>query len=103
MYGNYDSYGRVFKNTKDPDDQSQTKYSSFNWKMDWSDVCSLIFDKNPENGIACILEPAFIEGEFPTEQSEQDPDQGWGEGFELLGSSADDLEAWVDNPFHKIY
>lgn len=102
MYGNYDSYGRVFKNVKDPEDRSQTKYSSFEWKMDWGDVCSLIFNKNPKDGIACILEPAF-DGQFPTEQSEQDPDQGWGENFELLGSSAEDIEKEVENPFHKIY
>jgi hypothetical protein len=35
MKGHYDSYGRVFKKNND---------ESFEWKMDWGEVCELMFD-----------------------------------------------------------
>lgn len=68
MRGHYDSYGRVF--TADKED-------SFEWKMDWHEVCDLMFDKDESNGIAVILEKYFT-GNIPTTRSEGDPDQGWG-------------------------
>jgi hypothetical protein len=68
MRGHYDSYGRVFK--KDFED-------SFEWKMDWHDACDLMFNSNPGDGIAVVLEKYFT-GQIPTTQSEDDPDQGWG-------------------------
>jgi len=45
MRGHYDSYGRVF--TADKED-------SFEWKMDWNEVCDLMFTKNEGDGIAPI-------------------------------------------------
>ena len=68
MRGHYDSYGRVF--TADKED-------SFEWKMEWGEVCDLMFDKDESNGIAVILEKYFV-GNIPTTRSEGDPDQGWG-------------------------
>lgn len=68
MRGHYDSYGRVF--TADKED-------SFEWKMDWHEVCDLMFTKNEGDGIAVILEKYF-NGNIPTTRSEGDPDQGWG-------------------------
>ena len=68
MRGHYDSYGRVF--TADKED-------SFEWKMEWGEVCDLMFDKDESKGIAVILEKYFT-GNIPTTRSEGDPDQGWG-------------------------
>jgi hypothetical protein len=69
MRGHYDSYGRVFTDS--------TYEDSFEWKMDWHEVCDLMFDKDGSNGIAVILEKYF-EGNIPTTRSEGDPNQGWG-------------------------
>jgi hypothetical protein len=69
MRGHYDSYGRVFTDS--------TYEDSFEWKMDWHDVCDLMFDKDESNGIAVILEKYF-DGTIPTTRSEGDPNQGWG-------------------------
>ena len=68
MRGHYDSYGRVFKKGLE---------DSFEWKMDWSEVCDLMFDEDESNGIAVILEKYFT-GNIPTTRSEGDPNQGWG-------------------------
>lgn len=69
MRGHYDSYGRVFTD--------KTCEDSFEWKMDWHEVCDLMFDKDESNGIAAVLEQYFT-GKIPTTRSEGDPDQGWG-------------------------
>ncbi len=69
MRGHYDSYGRVFTDS--------TYEDSFEWKMEWGEVCDLMFDKDESNGIAVILEKYFT-GRIPTTRSEGDPDQGWG-------------------------
>ena len=69
MRGHYDSYGRVFTDS--------TYEHSFEWKMDWHEVCDLMFDKDESNGIAVILEKYFT-GNIPTTRSEGDPNQGWG-------------------------
>ena len=95
MYGNYDSYGRVFGPTKDPKDKSFTSTTSFEWKEDWGNVVDMQFGANKNSGIAAILEPYWKEGDpFPTERSEDDPDQGWGR---LKNSRT------VKEPYHKIY
>jgi hypothetical protein len=69
MKGHYDSYGRVFTNSNYED--------SFEWKMEWGDVCDLMFNSKDGDGIAVVLEKYFT-GKIPTTQSESDPDQGWG-------------------------
>lgn len=103
MYGNYDSYGRVFKNKKDEDDTSLTDSSSFEWKMKWDNVCNLMFDKDKSNGIAAILAPYWKEGDpYPTERSEDDPNQGWGEHMKLMGSYSTDIGKKVEYPEHRI-
>lgn len=86
MSGNYDSYGRVFRT-------SEMK-ESFEWEMDWSDVCSLMFDSNPNSGIAMILDE-YWDGVYPTTQSESDPEQGWGE--------PEEPHKPVQLPFHRVY
>ena len=86
MEGEYDSYGGVFA----PDSSSSVK-----WTMPWSrfdageeeeHVCSLMFSKNLQNGIAAVHSKCF-KGEIPTTRSEDDPNQGWGEDSELLANA----------------
>ena len=90
MYGNYDSYGRVF--TKDGMDKMPPE--SFEWKLDWNECCNLMFDKDKSNGIALIHDAYWKEGDpYPVERSDGDPNQGWGAG----GSGKRVLE-----PFHKF-
>ena len=84
MVGHYDSYGQVFDGKGD----------SFEWEMDWSDVCDLIFSTNESDGIAAVLERHF-NGTIPTTQSDSDPDQGWGE--ENGGGVI------IDEPYHKVF
>lgn len=104
MFGNYDSYGRVFSNVKNENDKSMTDTSSFEWKVEWGDVCDLHFSKNKSNGIAAILAPFWKEGDpYPTERSEDDPDQGWGKHGELLAYTGKDIGEKVEEPFHKTY
>ena len=104
MFGNYDSYGRVFSNKKDKKDTSLTDTTSFEWKMDWGDVCDLMFNTDGSNGIAAILEPYWKEGDsYPIERSEDDPNQGWGEHLNLIGSNSKDIGKKVKEPYHKIY
>jgi len=94
MYGNYDSYGHVFDG----------KGGSFHWDMECGDVCDLMFDKDKSNGIAAILGPFWKEGDIlPTERSANDPNQGWGDRGELMGSTAKDIDATVEEPVHKVY
>ena len=85
MHGNYDSYGRVFDGKGD----------SFEWDLDWNDVCDLMFNCDKHNGIAAIIGPYWKEGDpYPTERSQDDPDQGWGKRH---------LKTKVKEPFHKVY
>lgn len=93
MFGNYDSYGRVFGATKDPDDTSLTSTTSMEWDMDWGDVCDLIFNSNEGDGIAVVLDE-YYSGDIPTTQSEGDPDQGWNEM---------EYNVPVENPVHEVY
>lgn len=76
MQGAYDSYGRVFGPTKDPNDTSFTDTSSFEWKKEWEEVCDLMFDSDESNGI-CATHVFCGPEEAPTKRSEDDPDQGW--------------------------
>jgi len=92
MFGNYDSYGRVF----DGDGES------FKWTLPWSSVCDLMFSKDKSNGIALILTDEPITGDIPTKRSKDDPDQGWGSSLELLGSTEENAFKQVKNPFHKV-
>lgn len=87
MYGRYDSYGRVFSDAENSD--------SFEWHMEWGKVCDLVFDDNPQNGIALIMGNCWKKGDpYPTERSEGDPEQGWGR--------IQDNEL-TQEPFHKIF
>ena len=86
MRGHYDSYGRVFKD--------KTCEDSFEWKMEWGEVCDMMFNDNDGDGIAVVLEQYFT-GNIPTTISEGDPDQGWGE------SNGGDII--IENPTHIIY
>jgi len=44
MFGNYNSYGRVFDG----------KDSSLEWEMPWDSVCDLMFSRDTSNGIALV-------------------------------------------------
>ena len=91
MSGEYDSYGRVFKDgTQNPDVKHDLRESEY-WKSpidpekdenkSWSDVCDLLFDDDKSNGIAAYHQACY-EGEVPTTRSYDDPNQGWGEDGE---------------------
>lgn len=104
MFGNYDSYGRVFSNKKNKNDKLLTDTTSFEWKMEWGDVCDLMFNKDDSNGIAAILAPYWKEGdEYPTTRSKGDPNQGWGKHLKLMGSTSKNIGRVVKEPYHKIY
>jgi len=96
MYGNYDSYGRVFNGNG----------GSFEWSLDWGDVCDLMFSDSEGDGFALVLEEHFT-GTAPNTRSEDDPNQGWG-GFEgddecLLADFSSDKFKKVTKPYHKVY
>jgi hypothetical protein len=96
MYGNYDSYGRVFSDKKELDDHSFTPYTSFEWDVEWGDVCDLMFHPDKGNGIAVIHADHWKEGDpYPTERSDDDPNQGW-------GYTKNSNFSIVKNPYHKV-
>jgi len=69
MQGQYDSYGRVF----DKDGES------IDWKKSWPGVCDLMFEGNRGSGIsAAHVHCIKISNYTPTENSNDDPNQGWG-------------------------
>ena len=70
MAGPYDSYGRVFDDEK----------KSMKWKMDWHDICDLMFSHSCEDGIAAIHTRCWDKKTIPTTKSDPDPNQGWGGG-----------------------
>jgi len=101
MHGNYDSYGRVFSDKKDPKDTSLTPTTSFEWKLDWNKCCDLMFDKDKSNGLALIHDRYWHEGDpYPTERSDDDPNQGWGNDGELMGDTSENLWKKVEKPYH---
>lgn len=100
MHGNYDSYGRVFKNGTSKEHTNEL-CDSFEWKMSWDSICSLMFDPDDSNGIAMVLD-LYDNGEIPTTRSEDDPDQGWGSSELFADCSADGFER-VENPYHKVF
>lgn len=80
MQGAYDSYGRVFGTTKDPNDHSFTATSSLEWKKEWGEVCDLMFEGRNDSGISAIHVNCLgkdAANYVPTEKSDDDPDQGW--------------------------
>jgi hypothetical protein len=74
MEGKYDSYGRVFE---------EDLKSSKEWNIEWSDVCELMFNNNDSNGIAAVHSKCFHT--IPKSRSMDDPNQGWGDDWELFG------------------
>lgn len=105
MYGNYNSYGCVFKKELRTD-VSHELHDSFQWKMDWSDVCGLMFSDDVSNGVAMILADLY-DGIPPTTRSEDDPNQGWGDFYEdeddLMGNTSSIMFPRVEEPYHKVY
>ena len=101
MFGNYDSYGRVF-NTKKPPKGTATDNGSFEWNLEWNRVCDLMFDKDRSNGIAAILDVVY-NGTLPTTRSKSDPNQGWGKHGEYFASNTPRLGPKVKKPFHKVF
>ena len=95
MHGNYDSYGRVF---------NADHSDSFEWAMDWSAVCNLMFSEDESDGIAVVLD-AYWDGVIPTTRSEGDPNQGWGSGEDgeefLMGNCSSNMFPKVEDPYHR--
>jgi len=83
MYGQYDSYGRVFDENGD----------SFEWALEWGEVCDLMFDSDEGSGIALVLDE-YDDGRVPKTKSEDDPDQGWNDITNMKLS---------ERPYHKVY
>jgi len=103
MFGNYDSYGRVFKKELRKD-VAHHLHDSFQWATEWGDVCNLIFSDSRSNGIAAILAPFWKEGDpYPKERSDDDPNQGWGSRRKELLYNGIGIQLMVEEPFHKIY
>jgi len=103
MFGNYDSYGRVFTNELDTSIKHEL-LKSFEWKMEFGNVYDLMFSEDKSNGIAAILSPFWKKGDpYPTERSEGDPNQGWGEHGKLMGFWGNDICEKVENPFHRVF
>ena len=102
MYGNYDSYGRVFGTTKDKKDTSLTDKTSLVWDYDWGETITLHYNDNKGDGFAAIL-AEFYDGVHPTTISKNDPNRGWGKHGELMGCTSRRLAKKVKNPYHKVY
>ena len=79
MFGNYDSYGKVF-------DVGE-------WKKDWGDIVNWQFGENKSYGIAVVL-ASYYDGVPPKTRSEQDNNQGWNEVLFYNEKTT---------PYHKIY
>jgi hypothetical protein len=96
MDGEYDSYGRCFiDGTQDPRVTHGLRLSH-QWtpvnndpddRENWHYVCDLHFNDNPADGMAAVHKKCWT-GNVPTTQSEDDPDQGWGEDYELLADTS---------------
>jgi hypothetical protein len=98
MQGAYDSYGRVFSPTKDPNDKSFTDTSSFEWKKPWDEVCDLMFEGSNNSGISAIHVSCLgknADSYVPTEKSDDDPDQGW--------NKIKSFHRGVCEVYHKIF
>lgn len=93
MFGNYDSYGRVFKEGKE---------DSFKWKTPWLDIVGLHFGKDNSSGIAMVL-ARYYDGTYPITRSENDPNQGWGYDSELLEDDCGIVFSEAVKPYHKVY
>lgn len=100
MYGNYDSYGRVFSNEIEDEETGQRK--SFIWKTKWHSVVDLMFSSSDKDGIAAVLASAK-DKKIPTTRSKDDPNQGWGANFELFGDFSNNKFEKVLEPYHKVY
>lgn len=86
MKGHYDSYGRVFKDSKCDE--------SFQWQMPWNDVVDLMFTTNVGDGMAMVLEKYFT-GTVPITRSKDDRNQGWGD---YNGGNTR-----IEEPVHIVY
>lgn len=97
MYGNYDSYGGVFRNDFNDDEESR-----YVWKTPWREICDSMFSEDERSGIAVILDGYWKEGDpYPTTQSDHDPDQGCGQHFKLSEEECENLQKPVEKPYHK--
>ena len=68
MQGQYDSYGRVF----DKDGES------IDWGKSWPGVYDLMVEGGRSSGISAVHVGCFVGEYVPTENSNDDPNQGWG-------------------------
>ena len=101
QYGNYNSYGQVFKNELRGDVKHEL-HDSFEWHIDWGYICDLHFNSNDGDGVAAILDE-FWDGEYPTTISDDDPNQGWGEDMEGIGDCSSTGHERVAEPFHRVF
>jgi hypothetical protein len=100
MYGNYDSYGRVFGTEESKNEHLDNE--SFGWEHEWGSCIDLHFNDKNDDGFAAIL-AEFYDGVHPTTISEDDPNQGWGKHYDLMDSTSKELGKVVLKPYHKIY
>lgn len=77
MQGEYDSYGRVFKESTGKDQKESQQWET----TTWDGVCDLMFDENPDSGIGAYHTECWanaLDQVMPV-VADRDPDQGWGE------------------------
>ena len=105
MEGEYDSYGRTFIDETQVESVKHSLRESHHWTIanrsnetddeereNWHAVCDLNFSDNVADGIAAVHEKCYT-GNVPKTQSEDDPDQGWGdEDDDLFGNCDEEME-----------
>jgi hypothetical protein len=106
MTGRYDSYGRTFKDggshklvvspkmKMKPEVKTPSMADdSFEWEYSkWEDMVDMSFADDKTTGFAAIHEDCAPEDYEPTERSESDPNQGWGDGDDPEEGDDDDDE-----------
>lgn len=105
MYGNYDSYGRVFET---PPNETDGFPESFKWVNDWHAI-KYANAADYASGIAVIHGDHWGMGcVFPSYISEFDPNQGWGSGeCDYTDEFGDPCEACdscniMEGPFEQV-
>jgi hypothetical protein len=113
MEGEYDSYGRVFKNNTQDKSVKHKLRKSVEWKKvdsksksdAWHQVCNLMHDEaDVSNGIAAI-HSSCCKGTLPTVRSLSDPNQGWGDESDgdedLMGNTSDSIKYKKPKPIKR--
>jgi hypothetical protein len=89
MGGQYDSYGRVFKEMV-----TTIPPVSYEWEYaDWGEMVDMSFDEKDDSTGFAVYHERCIPAEYPATISGNDPNQGWGRY-----KKSDDWDSW-----HIVY